>query len=301
MCGIFGFSFKKDTISPGRRAIFANNLARLNDRRGGHSYGSAIIENNEVFINKGLGDFGDHAYQLADANFFLGHTRYATVGAKTIANSHPFEIGNMIGAHNGGVANHNELDKKYNRSCDVDSMHFFHHLDTNQSFGDIEGYGSIEWIDRNDLSKIYLSRLKGGMLSIFGIGKPEDAKSGGIGIAWSSDEKHLLEAFYTAGITDFFPYKVEEGVVFFAHDGEVYIDNHRKLDIAKEAHRNGNKHWEGGYGGNNNFQNKSNNTSTSTTTTPTTTLKDQDLKDWQDWNEYCEEKLANGLDSSAQG
>lgn len=31
----------------------------------------------------------------------IGHNRYGTIGGKTIANAHPFEHGNIVGAHNG--------------------------------------------------------------------------------------------------------------------------------------------------------------------------------------------------------
>ena len=299
MCGIFGYSFKDGAISDGRRAILGNNLARLNDKRGGHSWGVCSIEpgNPEPMISRGLGDMADHAYTLADAKFLFAHCRWATVGAKTIENSHPFEIGNIIGAHNGGVANHNELDRKYKRDCKVDSQHFFHHLNDNVNFGDIEGYGTIEWVYKDDLSKIYLSRLKGGQLAIFGIGDPhQEGKTKGI--VWTSDEKHLLEAMFTAGIKDFFPYKVEEGAVFFVQDGEIYIDHQRKLEIGREVHRKS-QQWEnnyGTYGGYTTRQTTGTGFKGGGTTGSTKSESihsspiERDLTDWREWNLYCEEK-----------
>lgn len=310
MCGIFGYSFKEGTISAGRRAILGNNLARLNDKRGGHSWGVCSIEDGDTNITRGLGDMGDHAYTLADASFVMAHTRYATVGAKTVENAHPFEIGNIIGAHNGGVINNLELDKKYKRDCKVDSMHFFHHLDKDLPFGDIEGYGSIEWLRRDELKngnpRIFLSRMKGGMLAIFGIGDPAAPKSEGI--VWSSDEKHLLEALFTAGIENFYPYKVEEGAIFYVQDGEVYIDHHKKCDI-KEAHRKSTTTWEGygsygvstrhstHYSGNYSSNHSSSSKSNVTTVAP----QERDLTDWREWNQYCEERENDNTDGAAEG
>ena len=309
MCGIFGYNFKEGAISEGRRAILGNNLARLNDKRGGHSWGVCSIENGEANITKGLGDMGDHAYTLADSKFVMAHTRYATIGAKTVENAHPFEIGKIIGAHNGGVINHYELDKKYKRDCKVDSQHLIHHLDSDLPFSDIEGYGSLEWLRRDEMEKglnrVFLSRMKGGMLAIFGIGDPAAPKSDGI--VWSSDEKHLLEALFAAGIEDFYPYKVEEGAIFYVQDGEVYIDHQKKCDLGKEAHRKGQQSWESygsGYGVQTRHQstykgggNNGNNKSDSVHSNP----QERDLTDWREWNLYCEEREGGDEDSQTGG
>jgi hypothetical protein len=299
MCGIFGYNFKEGAITAGRRAILGNNLARLNDKRGGHSWGVCNIEDGATSISRGLGDLADHAFHLADGKFVMAHTRYATIGAKTVENAHPFEIGNIIGAHNGGCINNYELDKKYKRDCKVDSMHFFHHLDADIPFLDIKGYGSLEWLRKDELDKglerVFLSRMKGGMLAIFGIGDPAAPKSDGI--VWSSDEKHLLEALFTAGIEEFYPYKVEEGAIFYVQDGEVYIDHQKKCEIGEEAHRKGAVNtWEGhgtSYGVQTRHQSNykgGGNSTTTTTKSDTVSSQDRDLTDWREWNLYCEER-----------
>lgn len=301
MCGIFGYNFKEGTISEGRRAILGNNLARLNDKRGGHSWGVCSIDGQSTDINKGLGDMADHAWHLADAKFVMAHTRYATIGAKTVENAHPFEIGNIIGAHNGGVTNHNELDKKYKRTTTVDSQHLFYHLNDELPFGDIEGYGAIEWLRKDELAanvqRVFLSRLKGGMLAIFGIGDPSADKSDGI--VWSSDEKHLLEALFNSGIENFYPYKVEEGAIFYVQDGEVYIDHHKKCELGKEVHRKNGQNWEqvSSYGGVRTHHStgyKGGTTGTGTKTDSFASPTERDLTDWREWTLYCEEREGEG-------
>lgn len=290
MCGIFGYSFEEGAIDVGRRAILGNNLARMNDSRGGDSWGIAVINDGKVSISRNLGNMGFHGYQFLEGNQVLCHTRLATVGAKTVENSHPFEVGDIIGAHNGSVHNHWELDKKYERKCDVDSMHFFYHLNEKRPFEDIEGHGAIEWVDKRDLSKIYLCRLRLGSLSIFGVGDKEKGKTRGI--VWSSDDKHIVESLYCAGINDFFPYKVEEGVIYFVIAGKVYIATTRKLVVGEKSTTNRNR-----------------TTSTSTNWNSRTREEtssgggftgDDDRKEWEEWNMYCEHRSdAEDLDVGA--
>ena len=40
----------------------------------------------------------------------IGHNRYATRGAVSELNAHPFEFGRVVGAHNGTIYNHHFFD-----------------------------------------------------------------------------------------------------------------------------------------------------------------------------------------------
>jgi asparagine synthetase B (glutamine-hydrolysing) len=79
------------------------------------------------------------------------HTRGASSGsAKKLENAHPFEYARadgdrIIGIHNGCLSNHVELDRKYNRNCDVDSMHLWMHRAEGKEWSDIEGWGNLAW------------------------------------------------------------------------------------------------------------------------------------------------------------
>ena len=155
MCGIFGWDFKpgKD-VSYSRRLIIATVLAQSNERRGGDSWGVYIPDKG---FKRGL----DNAVcmpltEMAKANTVMCHTRKATSGAKTKKNAHPFEIGDIIGAHNGIISNHDELNKKYSRDFDVDSMHLFAHLNEGKSFDDIRGYGAIEYIKNGERGRFHV-------------------------------------------------------------------------------------------------------------------------------------------------
>lgn len=231
MCGIFGFQFRPRICSEGRRAMLAGKLAELNDERGGHSWGYAVM-NGEVKTDRGLGKMGGFASRMIGAESVLAHTRWATHGEKTVENAHPFEIGEIIGAHNGVIYNHKTLCEKYNRDFPVDSMHLFAHLNEGleASWSDFDGYGSIEWVKKSDPSTVYLCRMDGGDLAVYGIGEHgKDVR----GVVWSSDEDHLIESLKFAGFKNYFKYRINAGQVYSVTDGMLYELPDRKLEMGE--------------------------------------------------------------------
>lgn len=230
MCGLLSFSFKKDSISHGRRALLAQALAIKNDDRGGHSWGVySLMGGNKYKIRRGLGDLADHSYELLDHHVMMAHTRWKTTGDVKVQNAHPFTIGNIIGAHNGMITNHEELNKKYNRNFEVDSMHIFAHLDSGLDIAELKGYGSILWVNKSDPNTINACKMSGGSLAIAGIGKYSDP----IGAVVSSTEDHLVEALKSAGIKKYFLYRVDVGQVYTIANGFVGV-NKKKLNLCKE-------------------------------------------------------------------
>lgn len=287
MCGIMGLSFKKNTISTGRRAVFLTNLARLNDIRGGHSWGLlGFQDDGGIRVKRGLGDLVKSAYELVDYNMLFAHTRFATTGARTIRNAHPFEHDHIIGAHNGTIGNHRELSNRYKRNFEVDSQHLFAHLAENKDFNEIEGYGAIEWYDRNEPDSLFLSKMRNGSLAVYGIGEQDNVR----GVVWSSDWKHLEEALECAGIKKHFPYKVEEGNVYLIKNGDFYQLS-RRLELKAPSYTNFNHRSWSPY--DDHFSGGNNNNSSSTVGNNKSWdwqkagNDDRDLTDWKAWNEFC--------------
>lgn len=259
MCGIAGFDLRGSGVNQEQKAMMVAILAVANDTRGGDAFGYV----NEKTLGRGLGDIASVALKLIETETCMFHTRKATTGANITANAHPFEIGNIIGAHNGIIINHTELNAKYDRKYEVDSMHLFGHIDEDLEFDDISGYGAIEWVDKRKDGRFHLCKLSGGELSVYGVGKNSKNYQG---VVWSSNQSHLQAALKAAGI-EAFEFKVESETVYFIENGQFYFETeggkHRKLELAARASYSM-PDWRGGYGW-------SGHTSQYSSTTPTKT------------------------------
>lgn len=232
MCGIFGWSWKKghapDLFT---QVILAHRLAEGNDNRGGHSWGVW----SPGMVVKGLGDAAPNAAKFPVADLFFGHTRYATHGGKVVANTHPFEVegpnGVYIGAHNGIIYNHGDLNTKYGRKFEVDSQHIFAHIAHGMSLDELDGYGVIQFYRKEHPTRVYLAKLtSSGDLCV--LETPH-------GIVWSSEKAHLEDALDALDITYQQPFKVPEGLEHYVEDGEfwftkgtetLYAINAKKVD-----------------------------------------------------------------------
>ena len=110
MCGIVGFLGEGNAY----QNIY-NGLVQLQNR-GYDSAGIAIIKGNKFITNKYASQSDKSALESLkdkhqDSNIGIGHTRWATHGAKTDINSHPHNSFNGIFTivHNGIVENYQDL------------------------------------------------------------------------------------------------------------------------------------------------------------------------------------------------
>lgn len=224
MCGIFGWHCAGELtkIQKHKTRVLAGVLAHTNDSRGGDSWGAYM--HGQVF--KGLGDMVGAGSQVFDrmshTKVCLAHTRKATHGTVTLANAHPFEFGKIVGAHNGIVSNHSELNWKFGRKCEVDSEHIFLNLNEDKPFEDIQAWGAIEYVNKEiGEDSVFIGRFNSGELSI--------AKIEGFGVVWSSEQSHLISAIGISGIGKPTFFEVEKDKLYVTKDNDLYEE--RPLDF----------------------------------------------------------------------
>ncbi|MBQ3037455.1 MAG: glutamine--fructose-6-phosphate transaminase (isomerizing) [Lachnospiraceae bacterium] len=113
MCGIVGY-VGKEQAAP----IILDGLEKL-EYRGYDSAGLAVYNGNKIQIRKSVGRLKTlveltHRGEMMPGNLGIGHTRWATHGAPTDANSHPhYNAKETIAVvHNGIIENYVKLRKK---------------------------------------------------------------------------------------------------------------------------------------------------------------------------------------------
>lgn len=236
MCGVFGYDLADLAIPAAQRAVLVAALGHYNDRRGGDSWGAFAPDAPGDNIWRGLGDIGPSAWQFGEHPRLFGHTRFATHGKKVLANAHPFVItgqrGEVVGAHNGVIHNHAELNAMRRRNFDVDSQHIFQHIADGEDLTDLEGYGTVWWFHNNQARLCKLSHS--GDLSVVGI---KDKSGAAKGVVFSSLKSSLEDALKLAGMWGWaFEYEVPVGQVYIVRDG-LWRPKGERLNLGTSTYR----------------------------------------------------------------
>jgi hypothetical protein len=221
VCGIAGWNL---TEKPGNE--FFSTLAAVMQSRGEQAYG---VYHGGTIV-KGVGPILEKlpASKMASLAGFL-HTRHATHGDVIAVNSHPFEMGDLVGAHNGVLSNHFELNLTHKRGFKVDSMHIFQHILDGLPLSEIKGYGAIEYYRDG---AFFVGCCNGGSLEV---------ALTSAGVVWASTSDAIEGACGQAGIELKHFYKVDQGKIYRIETDAMYTTDltFRMSERPKDA-----KGWE---------------------------------------------------------
>jgi len=87
----------------------------------------------------------------------LGHNRWATQGKINHVNSHPFEMGNLVGAHNGTLVNQGLLPDSEDFEVDSENLiHSINKIGVEETYKLLHGAAALVWFDEKDYSLHFL-------------------------------------------------------------------------------------------------------------------------------------------------
>lgn len=226
MCGISGYS-----LAPGTRRIDAVKLARACllgiEERGRDASGAAWANrrDGQIWYAKGAlpaSKFVD-AYELdvQEARALIAHTRYATNGTpKDNANNHPFDVGGVVGVHNGVIINDYELfdyvDRDPKSECDSEAA-FAMLAYSNEHPADvlpfIEGSAALAWLNANDApGTLHLARVASSPLWV--------AQTARGSVLFGSTKSTLLKAAMAGGFRVRYINDIPEGAYLRIEQGK---------------------------------------------------------------------------------
>lgn len=178
-----------------------NTLLILDSVRGTDSTGVVHVgRSGETHVAKALGN----PFELLDsrqyervvkppARAIIGHNRYATQGAVSKGNAHPFDFEHVVGVHNGTLVNKYELLDHKNFT--VDSENLYHHMNEKGLYdllGVIRGAWSLVWWDKQTEELCFLRNKERPMFTAWS----KDYKS----LYWASEAWMVSVALLKAGV-----------------------------------------------------------------------------------------------------
>lgn len=169
MCGLCGIAGRGITSKD--LDIF-QNLLTVCSVRGQEGTGVAAIDtlNNSIRIEKSIWNSGVFLIEQENKrrrgifgslrpDIYVGHCRAPTTGDVTISNTHPFDTGRYVSAHNGTL-----VSGRFNKSSKTDSQLLFEEMEGKSIVDSLQGLSSFDAfavsIYDKKFKKLHLSRNK---------------------------------------------------------------------------------------------------------------------------------------------
>jgi len=155
MCGLVGMA---GDLKMDHRKMF-EDLLIVDSLRGKHSTGVASItaDGKLSMIKKAClpQELMDHKQYDKVVTFnsrvLIGHNRYATQGAVNGTNAHPFEIGDIVGAHNGTLRRQHLLPEHLDYEVDSENLiHSINKLGFQETIALTDGAFALSVYNKND-------------------------------------------------------------------------------------------------------------------------------------------------------
>src|SRR6478609_4690975 len=131
MCRLLGLHAGGDPVTASFWLLDAPDSLREQSHRNPDGAGIGVFDaNGEPVLDKQpIAGYEDHEFtreaRTARSRTFVAHVRYASVGAHTVANTHPFAMDGRLFAHNGTIEGLQELDGRLAELGDTDSERMF--------------------------------------------------------------------------------------------------------------------------------------------------------------------------------
>lgn len=159
MCGLVGAA---GNVTVDVKDVFTQ-LLLVDVVRGHHATGAAMVKrvDDHILMEKAPIPspiwIGTKQYQDLIGNIglkvLIGHNRYATVGEKNTANSHPFQFDGLVGAHNGTLENWALKTLDDYKTFGTDSEALYNSIAKNglkETIGNMGGAWALTWFDKKN-------------------------------------------------------------------------------------------------------------------------------------------------------